>query len=60
MISSGHLNSLNQVGEIVFIGSGAAGLSATLAAEAGAKVILLEKRELPGGRSVRAEVFFTS
>ena len=47
--------------DIVVIGAGGAGLAATLAAaEKGAKVILIEKHNAPGGRSVRAEGFFAA
>jgi fumarate reductase flavoprotein subunit len=47
--------------DIIVIGSGAAGLTAAAAAaEKGAKVILLEKHNAAGGRSVRAEGFFAA
>ena len=61
MTSPRSLNVLMQGFEVVIIGSGAAGLSAAVAAsEGGAKVILFEKRKVIGGRSVRAEGFFAA
>jgi urocanate reductase len=53
------IDSMNIRTDVVVIGSGAAGLTAAVAAlERGARVILLEKHNAPGGRSVRAEGFF--
>jgi fumarate reductase flavoprotein subunit len=47
---------MNLESEVVVIGAGGAGLAATVsAAENGAKVIVLEKRGIPGGATVFAE-----
>jgi fumarate reductase flavoprotein subunit len=47
--------------DIVCIGAGGAGLAAAVAAaEKGAKVIVLEKRNSPGGNTARAQGFFSA
>jgi fumarate reductase flavoprotein subunit len=47
--------------DIVVVGAGVAGLAAAVAAaEKGSRVLLLEKHNAPGGRSVRAEGFFAA
>ena len=47
--------------DIVCIGAGGTGLSAAVAAaELGAKVIVLEKRNSPGGNTARAQGFFAA
>jgi fumarate reductase flavoprotein subunit len=47
--------------DIAVIGAGGAGLAAAIAAaEVGAKVVVLEKRNMPGGNSAVAESFFAA
>ena len=47
--------------DVVIIGAGGAGLAAAVAAaEKGASVVVLEKRNMPGGNSARAESFFAA
>jgi fumarate reductase flavoprotein subunit len=47
--------------DVLVVGSGAAGLAAAAAAaEKNATVIILEKRNIPGGRSTQAEGFFAA
>ena len=47
--------------DIVIIGAGGAGLAAAIAAtDEGAKVVLLEKLNAPGGNTARAQAFFAA
>jgi fumarate reductase flavoprotein subunit len=61
MVSDKRIDEKDLQTDIVVIGAGGAGLAAAVAAaEKGAKVILLEKRNALGGRSARAEGFFAA
>jgi len=61
-MNSGNVSDIeNLKSEIVIIGGGGSGLSAAVAAaENGAKVIVLEKRRVPGGNSVFPEGLFAA
>jgi fumarate reductase flavoprotein subunit len=61
MVSDRRIDEKDLQTDIVVIGAGGAGLAAAVAAaEKGANVILLEKRNALGGRSARAEGFFAA
>jgi len=61
MNTSQSIDAKNLRTDIVIVGAGGAGLAAAVAAaEKGATVVILEKRNMPGGNSLRAESFFAA